>query len=90
MLFMYVHTHTPDKCIADQPQELLRLFSAVREGCQCGGVKVVSAHAAAHEHTFFWLLDSDDIGALEAAIRPMTVFGVGHLIPVQTQGYMKA
>ena len=88
MLFMYIHTHTPEACLVDQPKELMRLFSEVREGFQKEHVNVVSAHSAAHEHTFYWLLESDDMAALESALRPMTKIGTAYLMPVRKQDYM--
>ena len=88
MLFMYIHTHAPDKCIVDQPKELLQLFSAVRVGFQNTGVKVVDAYSVPHEHTFYWLLDTDDIEHLEVALRPMTKMGTARLIPIVKQPYM--
>jgi hypothetical protein len=36
MLFMYIATHPVDKCMADKPQEGLKLFSQVR-GVEEGG-----------------------------------------------------
>ncbi len=88
MLFLYIHTHPPEKCLITEPQEALRKTSAVREGFQKAGVKVVSALVAQHEHTVFWTLDADNIHELENALIPFTLIGSGRLIPVDRMDYM--
>jgi len=87
---MYIHTHTPENCWAAKTQEAMRLFSEVREGFQREGVKCIGAYAAAHEHTFYWVLESDNIIALEHALRPMLTLGNARLVPVQDMPWMKS
>ncbi len=88
MLFMYIHTHTPEKCLMTKTQETLRVFSAIREGFQKAGVKVVGACVAQHEHTVFWTLEANDIHELEMALTPFTLLGTARLIPVDKMVYM--
>jgi hypothetical protein len=84
MLFMYIHTHPVEKCTIDKPQENMKMFEKMQEGYKKAGVKLVSMYAAPHEHTFYMLLEANDIMALEKANAPMTLWGTAKLIPVTT------
>lgn len=88
MLFMYIHTHTPEKCLIGKQQEMLRWTSEVREGFQKAGIKVVGAYVAQHEHTMFLTLEADNIHELEVALFPFTLLGTARLIPVDKMDYM--
>jgi hypothetical protein len=88
MLFMYIHTHTPENCLMTKTREALRVFSDTREGFQRAGIKVVGAYVAQHEHTVFWTLEANDIHELEIALTPFTLLGTARLIPVDKMDYM--
>jgi hypothetical protein len=61
MLFMYIHTHSPENCLMGEVQKQLRLSSEVRENFQKAGITVTGAYVAQHEHTFWYLLEADNI-----------------------------
>ena len=82
MLFMYIHTHTVEKCLVDKPQELAKITSQLQEELKKAGVKVLGMYQAPHEHTGFLIFDASDIAALERALIPMTAWGNARLIPV--------
>ena len=82
MLFMYIHTHPVEKCIADKPQEIAKMFSKVQEDTKKAGVKTIGTYSAPHEHTIFIIFEADDVAALEKALIPMTVWGNARLIPL--------
>jgi len=82
MLFMYIHTHPVDKCMATKPDEVRKMYSQFMEGAAKAGVKVVATYGAAHEHTVFLVLEVNDIAALETLLTPMTVWGNARLIPI--------
>ena len=90
MLFMYIGTHPVDKCMADKPQEGLKLFSQVQEELKKAGVKTLGMYVAGHEHTTFAIFDANDILALERALVPFTMFGNARLIPVVSMEGRKA
>jgi uncharacterized protein with GYD domain len=82
MLFMYIHTHSPDKCLVDKPQEVGKMVTRVRQESKKAGIKVLGSYVAAHEHKIFTVLEADDLSALEKALAPMTMWGDARLIPV--------
>ena len=88
MLFMYIHTHPVEKCLADKPQETAKIRSKVQEEAKKAGVKTIGTYVAAHEHTIFAIYETDDIAALERVLIPLTTWGNARLIPITTAEQM--
>ena len=84
MLFMYIHIHPVEKCLADKPQEAAKIRSKCQEEFKKAGVKTIGTYLAAHEHTIYSIYEADDVLALEKALTPMTVWGTARLIPITT------
>lgn len=82
MLFMHIHTHSPEQCLLDKPQEGAKRASTMQEEAQKAGVKVLGTYVAAHEHTIYSIIEADDIQKLERVLVPMTLWGNARLIPV--------
>jgi hypothetical protein len=82
MLFMYVHTHPVEKCMAAKPDEIRQMYSHYLESAPKAGVKPIATYFAAHEHTVFLVFEANDIAALEKLLTPMTVWGNARLIPI--------
>jgi hypothetical protein len=82
MLFMYIHTHTPDDCMVDKPQEGAKRVAALQENFKKANVKVIAWYGANHEHTSYSILEASDLAELEKALIPMTLWGTAKLIPV--------
>ena len=81
MLFMYIHTHPVEKCLVDQPQEAAKLLSGIAEKARKANIKM-TGYAAWHEHTFYAVIEANDILELENILAPMTKWGDANLIPV--------
>jgi len=90
MLFMYIHTHSVEKCLADKPQETAKIMSSVQEEAKKAGVKLLGTYLAPHEHTIYGICEADDVLKLERALRPMTIWGNARLIPVASAEEMAA
>lgn len=82
MLFMYIHTHSADRCLADKPEQVSQMTSQIQEATKQAGIKLLGTYVAAHEHTIYTIIETDDLAALEQALTPMTVWGNARLIPV--------
>ncbi len=82
MLFMYIHTHSPEKCVIDKPEQTAKMFADAQATAQKAGFKIVASYTAPHQHTMFVVIDANDIVALEKALVPMTLWGDAELIPV--------
>jgi uncharacterized protein with GYD domain len=84
MLFMYIHTHPLEKCVVDKPQEASKIAAQMRDEYKKAGVNMVAMYMAPHEHTFYMVLEANDVLALEKANTPMTLWGTARLIPITT------
>ena len=82
MLFMYIHTHTVDRCLAGKLEEGKKLRSEMLERFKKENVKVVSYYSSPNEHTGFYIFDVSDNAALQRALYPLTTWGTARLIPV--------
>ena len=88
MLFMYIHTHSSDNCIMVELEKQMQFSTKLRENFRLAGIQVKGAYVAQHEHTVWYVLDSDNIHELEVALLPFTRWGNARLIPVDTHEYM--
>jgi uncharacterized protein with GYD domain len=84
MLFMYIHTHPVEKCTVDKPQDNAKMAANLQAEYKKAGVKLVAMYMAPHEHTFYMVLEANDITALEKANMAMTLWGTAKLVPVST------
>ena len=84
MLFMYVHTHSVEKCVHDKPEEAKKMLAHMQEAYKKAGIKMLATYMAPHEHTLFMVLEANDYSALDKANEPLTVWGTARLIPVTT------
>jgi muconolactone delta-isomerase len=84
MLFMYIHIHPLEKCVADKPQDMKKMVAKAQEDAKKAGVKMVGAFVAPHEHTQYIIFDATDIATLEKLLIPMTLWGTAKLVPVIT------
>jgi len=81
MLFMYIHTRSPERCTIDKPAETARQSAELQASLKKAGAKMVNAYAALHEHTMFLALEANDLAALERALTSMTLWGEAELVP---------
>jgi hypothetical protein len=81
MHFMYIHTHSPENCKIDKPQELVQMAGQIRETAKKANIKL-TIYSAHHEHTIYALIEADNLAALEDMLIPLTKWGDASLIPV--------
>ena len=81
MHFMYIHTHSPENCLIDKPQELAKMAGQMMEEAKKTNIKVTT-YSAHHEHTIYAIIEADDLAALEKLLTPLTKWGDASLIPV--------
>ena len=82
MLFIAIHTHTPELCPADDPAPIHQL--ADDKHVKDSGVKVVGSYIAPPEHMSFFVLEADSYAQLVRYFRPMMKIGTPRIVPVQT------
>ncbi len=86
MLFMYTHVHSPERCLADKPDQVIKMYSDFVQNAGKVGIKTVATYVAAHEHTIYTILEANDIAALENLLTPMTMWGNAKLTPIMAYG----
>jgi hypothetical protein len=82
MLFIAIHTHTPESCPLVDVQPILQL--ADEEHIKRTGVRVLGSYSAPPEHTLFFVLEADDYSQIVRYFQPMMMIGTPRIIPVQT------
>jgi hypothetical protein len=78
---MYIHTHSPENCLIDKPQELARMAGPMMEEAKKANIKMM-VYSAHHEHTIYAIIEADDLAVLEKLLAPLTKWGDASLIPV--------
>jgi hypothetical protein len=84
MLFMVIHTHTPELCPSDKPELIKKttdVLTSKAHAKKCG-VKVLGSYIAPLEHTLFFIIESDDYGKIVDFFRPYMKIGTPRIIPV--------
>ena len=90
MLFVYIHTHPLEKCLADKPEETRQMLLNAQQASAQAGVKLLGIYGAPQEHTMFAILEADDFAAASRAMIPMITWGTARLIPVLSAEQMLA
>lgn len=88
MLFVVIHTHTPELCPSGKPELVKKTVDVVAsEGhANKSGVKVLGSFVAPPEHTLFFVIEADDYGKIVDFFRPLMKMGTARIIPVDTLG----
>ncbi|MBI2919251.1 MAG: hypothetical protein HYY01_14855 [Chloroflexi bacterium] len=81
MLFLVTHTHTPDRCPADDPKPLHQL--AQEDHARTCGVKVHGSYVAASEHTLYFALEAAELSSVVRFLRPLGKVGTARIVPIQ-------
>jgi uncharacterized protein with GYD domain len=84
MLFMYIHTHTAERCTVNKMDENAKMFSTFQEEAKKTNIKIMGSYVAPHEHTFWIICDASDLAAMEKAVIPLTLWGNARMVPILT------
>jgi hypothetical protein len=84
MLFLYIHTHPVEKCLAGKPEEAAKIFSQVQDAIKKTNVKIIASYMAPHEHTLYSIFEANDLAGVEMALAPMTSWGNARMIPIMS------
>jgi hypothetical protein len=82
MLFVAIHTHTPELCPSNDPAPVHQLADA--KHVKDSGVKVVGSYVAPPEHVFYLVLEASDYSQVVRYLRPLMKIGTPRIVPVQT------
>jgi hypothetical protein len=83
MLFHITQTHTPDLCPKDEGGSKT-LYNPKAEG-----VKVVAAYGAFSEHVTYYVVEADDVEAVQGLLLPGFKRCTSKITPVNTMPIVK-
>ncbi len=84
MLFVVIHTHTPELCPSGDPEKARKTIDVLGQEAHAlkAGVKVLGSYIAPPEHTIFFIIESESYEALVDFFRPQMKVGTLRVIPV--------
>jgi len=98
LLFMATLVHTPEQCFGrkENAAEGKRWVENMESLAKKTGVKILGAYICPNEHTFYFILETDDFGAVSEFLSPpMLTHHSAHISPIIPlkkafgQSYMK-
>ncbi|MBI4318961.1 MAG: hypothetical protein HY675_10765 [Chloroflexi bacterium] len=88
MLFMVTARHTTERCplgtVQPDPDFATELLNAAAEEKARGQIRILHGYAAAPEHTFWFVVETDSTEALCAFCLPLQRIGTVSFSPVLT------
>ncbi len=82
MIFVAVHTHTPDKCPINNPDRIRQLQNALsEEEAERNNCKLISLLVAPTEHTLYITLESDSHASMVRFMKPLLGLGITKITP---------
>ncbi len=84
MLFVVTHTHTPELCPTDNPENVKKTVDllAQENHVRKSKVKVLGSYIAPPEHTLYFILEADSYEAITEFLRPVMKIGTPRIVPV--------
>lgn len=88
MLFVAVHTHTPELCPSGDPEKVKKTVDVLAEESHAkkSKVKVLGSYIAPPDHTLFLILETDSYDAIVDFFRPAMKIGTLRIMPVNPLG----
>jgi len=84
MLFVAIHTHSPELCPADSSEMIKKTVDIVasEKHAKKSDVKVLGSYSAPPNHMLFFILEADNYESIIEFFRPMMKMGMAEIIPV--------
>ncbi len=85
MQFIATLTHSPDHCWAreDRADDARDWISTMHTRAEEQGIHLHGAYVATNEHTFYFVIEADDFGAVSAFLGPpLLTDHTAHVTPV--------
>ncbi len=85
MLFAAILTHTPELCFArnEFAEEFKTWSKGMQDRAKSSGIAIRGAYLCPNEHTFYFILDAKDTGAISAFFAGiMLTHNTGRIIPL--------
>ncbi len=87
MLYMCVHTHSPETCLAGNRDKAVAMRDGLYQAADKAGVRIVSHYVAPQEHTVYLTVEVPDDKAFrtmlaDPSFEPWLHWGNARFIPV--------
>ena len=82
MLFMIVAQHTAETCPGGVVRPDREFINKTGESMKKSGVKLIDGYMDAPGHTFYFVLEADDVAAINTAVDPLRLVGNVVVTPV--------
>ena len=82
MLFHITHVHPAESCPYHDPEMVAKTYGKAMSGFEEAGVTLHGAYVDALAHTFYLIVESNDLTKIHAALGPIIVEGSAEIRPV--------
>jgi uncharacterized protein with GYD domain len=88
MLFVVTHVHPPELCPCDNPELVKKTVGVMgsKAHAEKSGVRVLGSYMVPEEHTFFFIIESNDYGKIMDFFKPIAKLGTLRITPVGVLG----
>ncbi len=83
MLFHVTHVHTPETCPSDNPEMIKATFGKMFGAAEENGVKLHSVYSNSIGHTFYMVVETDDMAKISAIFQSTLKIGTADIVPIQ-------
>ena len=82
MLFHITHVHSAESCPYHDPETVAKTYGKAVLGFEETGVTLYGAYVDAPAHTFYLIVESDDLKKIHTALGPIIDQGKAEIRPV--------
>ena len=82
MLFHITHIHSAESCCYHDPETVAKTYGKALSGFEEAGVTLHGAYVDAPAHTFYLVVESDDLKKIHTMLGPIIDQGKAEIRPV--------
>ncbi len=83
MLFHVTSVHTPETCPSNDPARIRDTFGLMLGSADEIGVDVKSVYSNSINHTFYMVVETDDMSKISAMFAPTLKIATADIVPIQ-------
>ena len=83
LLFHVTSVHTPETCPANDPARIRDTFGKMLNSADDIGVKVHSVYSNSISHTFYMVVETDEMSKISAMFEPTLKIATADIVPIQ-------
>tara|TARA_B100001971_G_scaffold181668_1_gene178496 strand:- start:562 stop:843 length:282 start_codon:yes stop_codon:yes gene_type:complete len=83
MIFLAIHTHLPENCIIDNPEEIKKFRAALsEEEAIKNGCRLISVYVSPTEHVDYIIFETKEHENMLSFLKPLIKLGITEVKPV--------